>query len=100
MTTTKQTRRPKRKTGSLKVLLLSSSLIATLAGTQFLNIKEALQPVAVLAENNTVPLVEPEPQAVTILMPPTNGRQQIVQRQIPQVVQPRIRPVARARSSR
>lgn len=82
------------------MLLLTSSLIATLAGTQLLNIKGALQPAAVIAENNTVAVVEPEPEAVTILMPPTGGRQQIALREIPQAVQPRIRPVARSRSSR
>ena len=98
MTTTKQSRKPKRKTGSLKMLLLTSSLVATMTGTHLLNIKEALQPANVLAENNVPALVESAPAVTTIIMPPSGGRQQIV-KQIPQVVRPRIRSVARSRSS-
>jgi len=82
------------------MLLLTSSLIATLAGTQLLNIKEALQPAAFIVDNNTVTLAEAQAEVGTILMPPTAGHQQIVLKQIPQAVQPRIRPVARSRSSR
>jgi hypothetical protein len=100
MTTANKTGRPKRKTGQLKMLLLTSSLVATLAGTHLLDIKEALQPAEALVENNLITMVEHAAQVSTDLLPPTSGRQQIVQMRIPQVVQPRIRPVARSRSSR
>ena len=59
MTMTKQTRRPKRKTGELKMLLLTSSLVATLAGTQLLNIKERCRKQPPL-NNDAITMVEPQ----------------------------------------
>ncbi len=80
------------------MLLLTSSLVATLAGTQLLNIKDALQAAAV-ADNESITMVEPAANATVILLPPTGRGTQIVLKQIPQVVQPQFRPVARSHSS-
>jgi len=97
-TMTNRTRRTKRKTGKLKLLLLTSSFVATLAGTQLLNIKDALQ-VAAAADNNAITMVEPAVNDTVILLPPNGRGEQIVLKQIPQAVQPQFRPVARSRSS-
>ncbi len=98
-TMTKQSQRPKRKTGSLKMLLLTSSLVMTLAGTQLLNIREALQPSSVIAERNAA-VVQPASLGTQVVaLSPGGEGQVIVLEQIPQVVQPQFRPVARSRSS-
>ncbi len=78
------------------MLLLTSSLVATLAGTQLLNIKDALQEAAT-ANNDLITMVEPTTQIM--LLPPTGRSTQIELKQIPQVVRPQFRPVARSRSS-
>ncbi len=96
---TSRTRRPKRKTTKLKMFLVTSSLVATLAGTQLLNIKDERQLAATAADNDAITMVEPADNATVILLPPTGSGTQIVLKQIPQVVQPQFRPVARSRSS-
>lgn len=96
---TRHNQRSRKQTGSLKMLLLTSSVVVTLAGTQLLTIREALRPSSAIAERNTA-VVQPAssgPQVVTLS--PAGGGQVIVLEQIPQVVQPQFRPVARSRSS-
>ena len=96
---TKRAARSKRQTGMLKTFLTVGSLIATLAGTRLLSLREAVQTETAVPSNDpitTVIYVEP---AQTPLLLPNRGRQ-IELKQIPQVVQPNIQPVARTRSSK
>ncbi len=95
---TNRTRRPKRKTGKLKVLLLTSSFFATMAGTHLLNTQDALQAAA--ADNQRVTMVEVAANGTIFLLPPAERGEQIELKKIPQVLQPQIRPVARSRSSK
>jgi len=99
---TKRSTRPNQQVGTLKAMLLTGSVIATLAGTRLLAQQEqaatevfvpAAQPAAVVAQ---------APQVSSIPLPPTMQGTQVELKPIPQVVQPRINtaPVARTRSSR
>ncbi|MEJ2747373.1 MAG: hypothetical protein P8183_05620 [Anaerolineae bacterium] len=103
---TKQTsRRPNQQLGTLKALLLTGSVVATLAGTKLLAQQAQAAPVVPTAISS-VTVVEPATStnnsSAAIPLPPTiSGKQTQVQLQpIPQVVQPRINPVVRSRSSR
>lgn len=97
---TKRSARPKRKTGMLKTFLTVGSLIATLAGTRLLSLQEAGQTeTAVPANDPITTVIYVEPAQTASLLPPNRGRQ-IELKQIPQVVQPNIKPVARTKSSK
>jgi len=97
---TNRTRRPKRKTGKLKVLLLTSSFFATMAGTHLLNTQDALQAANAVADSQRITMVEVAANGTILLLPPTGRGGQIELKKIPQVVQPQFRPVARSRSSK
>ena len=96
-----RTKRPTRSTTKLKMWLLASSLIATMAGTHLLNTQNAPQVIAAAVDNNdNNPIIVMEPETTTIqLIPRTQQKLQVVPRPIPQVKQPQFRPVARTRSS-
>lgn len=100
-TMTKQSARPNQQVGPLKAMLLTGSVIATLAGTRLLALQDqaatevfipAAQPVAVVAQ---------APEVSSLPLPPTMQGTQVQLKPIPQVVQPQINavPVARTRSS-
>ncbi len=99
MTTQNRTRRPKRSTGGLKILLLASSVLTSLAGTQLLNIQAALQPAAAVADTQVTAPAPQEPQFELVVVASADGRQQVALRQIQQTGQPQMRPIARSRSS-
>ena len=101
----KQTRKPKHKTGKLKAFLFSSSLLATLAGTQLLNINGVLHVPAIA--DNTVPSNGVASDQVIITLPeaPAARGDEALPRltaptRILQQTQPFFRPLTRARSSR
>lgn len=97
----KQRRRPKQQTGMLKALLLTGSVVATLAGTQLLPLQDRANNLETpLSTNDSTVVVVPADQASTILLPPGNRKTQFELKPIPQAVQPQLKPVARARSSR
>jgi hypothetical protein len=100
MSTNNRTRKPKRKTGKLKMLLLTSSFLATLAGTQLLNINDALQGQTAVAAAIQTPIVEPAALNNDVALPANSQNTQITRAQIPQAAQLQIRPVARSRSSK
>jgi len=96
---TKKSSRPNQQVGVLKALMLTGSVIATLAGTRLL----AQQDSAVemdMAVNEPLTVIVPTEDVVSIPLPPTHRGTQVHLAPIPQVVQPQIRPVARSRSSR
>ena len=94
------TKRKKQQYGVLKVAVMTGSLVATLAGTYILGLHEPVDAQA------AAPTVQPAAQAVPaneptrIQLPPNGRSRQLSLQPIPQVVQPRIRPIARSRSSR
>lgn len=101
----KQARKPKHKTGKLKAFLFSSSLLATLAGTQLLNINGALHVPAIA--DNTVPANGVASDRVIIALPDApaaNGDEAWPRLTSPtrilQQTQPFFRPLTRSRSSR
>lgn len=100
MTMTKRSARPKRKTGMLKTFLTVGSLIATLAGTRLLSLQEAGQTETAVPQNDPITtIVLAAPDQTPSLLLPNRGRQ-IELKQIPQVVQPNIKSVARTKSSK
>lgn len=99
--TTNRATRSGQQTGMLKTALVVGSLVATLAGTRLLAAQDAAAAAAVVPADAAVTIVVPADNGTTTLpLPPTGRGTQIELKQIPQVVQPQIRPVARARSSR
>ena len=97
---TKRTGRTGQQTGALKAVLLTGSVIATLAGTRLLALQEPVAADTPAATNESVTVVIPENTASSIPLPPTMRGTQVELKPIPQVVQPKINPVARTRSSR
>lgn len=109
--TTNRSARTNQQTGVLKTFLVVGSLVATLAGTRLLAARDtAVMETAVPADASVTVVVPADNSAAattststsdnTLLLPPTGGGTQIELKAIPQVVQPQIQPVARARSSR
>ena len=105
--TTKRTAKPGQQTGSLKALLLTGSVLATLAGARLLNLADiataetAVSPpitISVPAQATTITI--PAEAGITVPLPPNERGVQIELAPIPQVVQPQIQPVTRTRSSR
>jgi hypothetical protein len=88
--------------GTLKTFLVVGSLAATLAGTRLLAAQDtAVSATAVPADTAVMVVVPANNSAVSMLpLPPSSQGTQIQLKQIPQVVQPQIRPVARTRTSR
>lgn len=99
--TTNRKRQNKQETGALKTFLVAGSLMATLAGTRLLAAQEMpVAETAVVSATEAITVVIPTDNSTALPLPPTNRGTQIQLKQIPQVVQPQIRPVARTRSSR
>lgn len=89
-----------RQAGALKMLLLTGSMIATLAGTRLLAWQEAAAIEIPVSTTESVTVTMPAVEASSIPLPPTNRGTQIELKPIPQAVLPQIKPVARTRSSR
>lgn len=89
-----------RQAGALKVLLLTGSMIATLAGTRLLAWQEASATEISVSTTESVAITVPAAEASSMSLPPTNRGTQIELKPIPQAVLPQIKPVARTRSSR
>jgi hypothetical protein len=97
---TRKTSRVSQQTGTLKAILLTGSVMATLAGTRLLALQEPVAADTPAATNESATVVVPENTASSIPLPPTMRGTQVELKPIPQVVQPKINPVARTRSSR
>ncbi len=99
---TKRTERTGQQVGALKAMLLTGSVIATLAGTRLLALQEPAVTDVPAAANESITVVVPNNTASSIPLPPTMRGTQVELKPIPQVVQPQINinPVARTRSSR
>lgn len=104
--TTNRSRRTSQQTGTLKTVLVVGSLVATLAGTRLLAAQDTAVSTTAVPIDAPVTVVIPADNSAatssssTLPLPPTSGGTQVQLKAIPQVVQPQIRPVARARSSR
>jgi hypothetical protein len=96
---TKQSARPNQQVGALKALLLTGSVIATLAGTRLLALQEPAETETSISAAESITVVVPAAESSSIPLPPTMRGAQIELKPIPQVVQPQINPVARTRSS-
>ena len=97
------TNRPTKKglqTGVLKTFLVVGSLLATLGGTRLLAAQDTAVSTTAVPADEAVIVVVPAESSSALPLPPTSRGTQIELKQIPQVVQPQIKPVARARSSR
>lgn len=97
---TKKSARPNQQVGVLKALLLTGSVVATLAGTRLLALQEPVETETPVSTAENVTVVVPAAELTTIPLPPTMRGTQVELKPIPQVVQPQINPVARTRSSR
>jgi hypothetical protein len=97
--TTNRKGRANQQTGTLKTFLVVGSLVATLAGTRLLAAQDTAVPQTAVPTTQTITVVVPASNSSTLPLPPTDRGTQIELKQIPQVVQPQIQPVARARSS-
>jgi hypothetical protein len=84
----------------LKIALVTGSLIATLAGSVVLGRQEALAAVTTSPTNPSITVQAPANEPAAIQLPPNSRQTQVQLQPIPQVVQPRINPIARTRSSR
>ncbi|MCB8927749.1 MAG: hypothetical protein H6652_19210 [Ardenticatenaceae bacterium] len=99
--TTNHSARKGQQTGMLKTALVVGSLVATLAGTRLLAAQDTAVPETAVPTDAAVTVVVPaESSSSTLPLPPTSRGTQVELQAIPQVVQPQIRPVVRARSSR
>lgn len=83
----------------LKALLLTGSVVATLAGTRLLAQQDTTAASAA-AVAEPVTIVVPATDDMTVQLPPNTRSTQVHLQPIPQVVQPQLRPLARSRSSR
>jgi hypothetical protein len=90
------TRQRNRQVGWLKAFLLTTSVIATLAGAQLLSRQEA---VTEEASRESITVVEPAANTSLITLPQSGWGTKLELRPIPQAVVPRLNPVARTRSS-
>jgi hypothetical protein len=97
---TKQSARPNQQVGALKALLLTGSVVATLAGTRLLALQEPTMTDVPATVNESTTVVVPESSASSIPLPSTMRGTEVELKPIPQVVQPQINPVARTRSSK
>lgn len=100
--TTNRSGRSGQQTGMLKTFLVMGSLVATLAGTRLLAAQDTAFVETVVPLDTPVTVVVPaeSSSSSTLPLPPTSRGTQVQLEAIPQVVQPQIQPVARARSSR
>jgi hypothetical protein len=84
----------------LKMVLVTGSLIATLAGSVVLGREEALAAATTAPTNPSITAQVSANEPAAIQLPPNSRQTQVQLQPIPQVVQPRINPIARTRSSR
>lgn len=98
--TTNRTARNGNQTGILKTALVVGSLIATLAGTRLLAAQDTAVVETAVSPAAAVTVVVPAQSSSSLPLPPTSRGTQVQLQAIPQVVQPHIQPVVRARSSR
>ena len=98
--TTNHSARKGQQTGMLKTALVVGSLVAALAGTSLLAAQDTAVPATAVPTDAAVTVVVPAESSSTLPLPPTSRGTQVELQAIPQVVQPQIRPVVRARSSR
>ena len=100
--TTNHSARQGQQTGTLKTALVVGSLVATLAGTRLLAAQDTAVPETAVSTDAAVTVVVPveSGSTSTLPLPPTSRGTQVELKAIPQVVQPQIQPVVRARSSR
>lgn len=89
-----------QQTGTLKTFLVVGSLLATLAGTRLLAAQDVSVIETAVPSTDAITVLVPADNSTALPLPPTNRGTQIELKQIPQVVQPQIRPVARTGSSR
>jgi len=89
-----------QQSGTLKTFLVVGSLLATLAGTRLLAAQDVSVTETAVPVTDAITVVVPADTNSTLPLPPTYRGTQIELKQIPQVVQPQIRPVARTQSSR
>lgn len=82
------------QTGGLKAIVLTGSVVATLAGARLL----ALQEQVAAAQPDAGQVLVPVGNIAS--MPPASLGVELNLSPIPQVVQPRLNPIARSRSSR
>lgn len=97
---TKRSGQIRQQFSTLKVALLTGSVIATLAGTYLLGLEEPVVTATTVSNTESITLFIPADEAAAMQLPPNSRGTQIQLKPIPQVAQPRIRPVARTRSSR
>jgi hypothetical protein len=97
---TKQSGRTRQQFAMLKTAILTGSLVATLAGTYLLGQQEPVETMTPFSTNESVTVIVPADETAAMQLPPNGRSMQIQLRPIPQVVQPRMNPVARTRSSR
>lgn len=88
--------------GTLKALLLTGSVVATLAGTKLLTQQAQAAPEVSTTSSIAVavPATNTNNSNTAVPLPPTMQGTQVQLQPIPQVVQPRINPIVRSRSSR
>ncbi len=89
-----------QQSGTLKTFLVVGSLLATLAGTRLLAAQDVSVTETAVPVTDAITVVVPADTSSGLPLPPTDRGTQIELKQIPQVVQPQIRPVARTQSSR
>ncbi len=98
--TTKRPGHNNQAAGTLKTFLVVGSLLATLAGTRLLAAQDVSVTETAVLITDAITVVVPADTSSGLPLPPTDRGTQIELKQIPQVVQPQIRPVARTQSSR
>ncbi|MFZ0546291.1 MAG: hypothetical protein WAM60_12680 [Candidatus Promineifilaceae bacterium] len=97
---TKRRGRPNQQTGKLKALLLTGSVIATLAGMELLPLQDQAQAAVLGSGSETITVVVPDSGTSSIPLPPNSRKTQVELKPIPQAIQPHINVVTRTRSSR
>ena len=97
---TKPSGRPGQQLAMLKAALLTGSLVATLAGTYLLGQQEPAETATTNSSKESITVIVPLEETAAVQLPANGRGMQIRLKPIPQVVQPRINPVARTRSSR
>lgn len=93
---TRRRNRHNKKTGGIKALMLTASVIATIGGARLLELQE---PGQASTDSQSVTIVQPATNTSLDRLAPPGGKTTVELKPIPQVVIPRLNPVARARSS-
>jgi hypothetical protein len=96
---TKRSTRHNKQVGKLKALILTGSVIATLAGTRLLALQEPAKAEVPFSTTESITVVVPAVSSSSVPLPPTDRGTRVELKAIPQVVQPQLNPVARTQSS-